>query len=975
MEDGVQHSPIVNTSNSKNASGRKSETDAADKSDGSELPSRYVVGIDLGTTNCALAYVDTEVETWSVETFAVAQWVDMGQQERRETLPSFHYQLTPDEAAGDHRLPWQNEPSDTCVGVLARDAGLRHPGRRSASAKSWLSHEAVDRTADLLPWHGDADVQRLSPVDASASYLKHLRLAWDHAHPNHPLADQDVVITLPASFDQVARELTIASAKQAGLPRVYLIEEPQAAFYAWIHRQGPQWESRVQPGQLILVCDIGGGTTDLTLIRVRSAGKDGQQIQFHRVAVGKHLILGGDNLDLAVAKWAESKLISEQSIDALSPSQWDRLVQASRTAKEVMLSDPRPTQYTINLPPEGSRLIGGGLQVELTAQEIDQVLLDGFFPQAKLDDRPIPGESGFQEFGLPYAADAAITRHLAEFLAHHRRTGLDERDDDAADRPELVLFNGGVMSSPALQQRICDLLQDWFAADSDWQPQLLDAPRLDLAVAQGAAYYAMVRRGQGIRIAANLGRSYYMQVSAGSTDSSAPSDLPQGICLIPGTAEPGQRFRVDDHPLELQLGTPVQFPLWVSSTRLADLPGQLIPIDPSEASPLPPICTAIAQRKRQSSGQILRVVIEAELSEIGTVGLHCVDVDSAKRWRLDFDIRSTLETDRDAHDAVGEAAGILDSETVAACSAAITNVFGDVPPDQQAKPGKLVKQLQSLTEMNRHRWPPSLLREQWQCLLELREGRRKSASHEARWLNLLGYCLRPGYGVAVDDWRVDQTWRLVYGKLAFPAASSGTESMILWRRIAGGLLAGQQSQLAAPWISVLKNENKRIPPHEAQEIWRLVGSLERLPTRDKIDLGQAALKSLSQRKNEKVRDSLLWSLGRIGSRNPTYGPINAVVPTQQVSQWIDEILKLDSKLGFTDNASMMTLALVQLAQRTGDRFRDLNDASRQRVLERLKDDDAPDHMIQLVTDGGRLHSEDEAAIFGDSLPLGIHLVR
>jgi len=277
-----------------------------------EAPPRFIVGIDLGTTNCAVCFVDTEATQWQVELFRVAQWVDLGQWERRDTLPSFHYEWTPEELAGPpHRLPWQTErhspqASTTCVGVFARDAGARHPGRRASSAKSWLSHDGVDRTAKLLPWHGDAEVQRLSPVDVAAAYLNHIRDAWDDAHPEHPLAEQDVIITLPASFDEVARELTVRAAKQAGLPRVYLIEEPQAAFYAWIDRQihdhGEDWQRQVTPGQLILVCDIGGGTTDLTLIRVRAAA--GGQVQFHRVAVGKHLILGGDNLDLAIAKRA-----------------------------------------------------------------------------------------------------------------------------------------------------------------------------------------------------------------------------------------------------------------------------------------------------------------------------------------------------------------------------------------------------------------------------------------------------------------------------------------------------------------------------------------------------------------------------------------------------------------------------------------------------------------------------------------------
>lgn len=931
-------------------------------------PSRYVVGIDLGTTNCALSFVDTESDVRQVENFSVPQWVDLGQRESRETLPSFHYELTEDERSGNHQLPWQKSPSDFCVGVWAREAGHRQPGRRTASAKSWLSHDGVDRTADLLPWHGDSDVQRLSPVEASSRYLAHLRAAWDHAHPDAPLKEQDVVITLPASFDEVARELTVAAAKKAGLPRIYLIEEPQAAFYAWIDRQGDDWQDKVRPGQLILVCDIGGGTTDLTLIRVRSAGDDGAQVQFHRVAVGSHLILGGDNLDLAVAKLAESKITGGATETSLSPAQWDRLVQVARGVKEAMLSADRGDTYTIHLPSEGSQLIGGGLQVELTAEEVDEVLLDGFFPQVELSDKPARGESGFQEFGLPYAADAAITRHLAEFLSTHRHTGVDENDPAASVRPELVLFNGGVMTSPAIGARIVESLSRWFSgdgSDADWQPEVLESPRLDLAVARGAAYYGLVRRGDGVRIAANLGHSYYMQVG---------ENPPKGLCLIPGSAEAGQRFQASEHPLQLQIGSPVQFPLWVSSTRLADTVGELIDIDRTELSPLPPICTALVQGRRREDASI-HVVIESELSEIGTVGLFCVAPDSGKRWKLEFDIRSTLETDRQAHAGAGETAGIIDSETSANCEQAIATVFDPESSEPKIKPSQIVKRLQSITEMHRNEWPPSLLRQQWQYLFDHESGRRRSQQHESRWLNLVGFCLRPGYGIAVDDWRVSSVWKAIHNKLAFPAASSRTESMIMWRRIAGGLSSGQQSQLAAPWLSSLKNRSIKLEPHEANEVWRLAGSLERLAVIDKVGLGRAALAALGQKKNEKIRHALLWSIGRLGSRQPLYGPLNTTIPVDEAIEWTEQLIQYAAREKTDDVRSLLSLALVQIGRVCGDRFRDLPPAQRQAIAEMLRDIGASEHLMTLITEGGKLASEEQAAIFGDSLPLGIRLVR
>ncbi len=975
-----------------------------------EVQSRYVVGIDLGTTNSALGYVDTQQTPWRVETFRITQWVDVGQHEQRETLPSFHYELTASEASSTHgKLPWEKSPHNQIVGVLARDAGQRHPGRRIASAKSWLSHDGVDRSADFLPWQGDADLIRMSPVDVSGKYLSHLRAAWDHSHPNDPLDQQDIVITLPASFDEVARELTVLAAKRAGLRRVYLIEEPQAAFYAWIHSHADQWHKQITAGQLILVCDIGGGTTDFTLIRVQPAGDDSEQVQFHRVAVGNHLILGGDNLDLALAKFVEAKLTSgplspgtpgeragvrgneaeqkpltltlspeyrredtgdvlhsavcsdEGTGDSLSADQWDRLIQVARVAKETMLSADRPDSYTLSLPSQGSKLIGGAIQVALTAAEIDSVLVDGFFPVVELSDRPSVGQSGFREFGLPYAADPAITRHLAAFLSAHRRSGLTAEDKTSDDRPAWLLFNGGVMVAAALRQRIADSLARWFKqpGEDHWTPQILASQRLDLAVAHGAAYCAMVRRGEGIKITANLGRTYYMQVS---------SDPPQAICLIPGNAEAGQRFQTANHPLELQLGQPVQFPLWVSSTRLADPTGALVTMNETEASRLPPIYTALGQGKKRDT-KTIRVAIESELSEIGTVGMWCVDLGSGNRWQLEFDIRSTLETDRTSHQGSGEAAGMIDEQTILKCEAAIASVFA---APYNVKPNELISALQTITETKRDAWPPSLLRKMWQQLLSLQAGSRESSQHEARWLNLLGYCLRPGYGVAVDDWRVSQTWKTVYGKLAFPAPQSRTEGLILWRRIAGGMTSGQQQQLAGPLLSSLKEKSQRLETQELSEIWRLLASLERLSAVDKVELGRLAFNEFSRKKSAPIQHALLWAIGRLGNRVPVYGPLNTVIDKQEVTRWLARLRTL--KLA-ADNAfnKAVLFAVVQLARRVGDRHRDIDEAVRAETVQYLASIAAPPHFMILVTAGGLLSSEEETAVFGETLPLGIRL--
>ncbi len=1066
------------TDRSSPAAATTNTSAAVAATDTTAQPSRFVVGIDLGTTNCAASFVDTLASDgdWRVETFAIPQWVDWGLVERRTTLPSFHYRPTEEEAASlASGLPWQrhatlpalregrsllrgghpnptrergtepnptreqgtehpsptrergtrpeipcdSDPSltlratiDDVVGVLARDAGMRRPGRRIASAKSWLSHDAVDRTAEILPWQSDPEVQRLSPVDASARYLAHLRSAWDQQYPEHPLAQQDVVITLPASFDEVARELTVAAARAAGLSRVFLIEEPQAAFYAWINRHRLDWHGRVHAGQMILVCDIGGGTSDFTLIRVRPAGDDGQQVQFHRVAVGRHLILGGDNLDLAVAKAAEAKIMAAEGGQSLSARDWDRLIQAARLAKEAMLSDDRPDSWTVTLPGASSKLIAAGRSVQLTADEIDQVLVDGFFPVVAADARPAQGQSGFRELGLPYASDPAITRHLAEFLATHARSGLDADDTSSATRPDWVLFNGGVMSAPRLRDRLVDNIAQWCGQGDGWRPQVLDAQQLDLAVAHGAAYFGMVRRGQGVRIAANLGRSYFLQVADGP---------PETICLIPGSAESGQTF-APPQQMQLQLGLPVQFPLWVSSTRLSDQAGDPVTIDPAVLSPLPPIRSVLLRGKQKREDRIA-VRMEAELSEIGTLAVYCVEAQSGKRWRLDFDVRSTMHTDREAHSGSGESQGIVDPETLEACQQTVHAAFSrphqspshrssasPVPSgsggsgsggSSSKTPGAAMKSLRGVVGADRSQWPPHLLRGLWQSLLDVAEGRRQSAAHEIAWLNWCGYCLRPGFGMAVDDWRVSEVWRNVHGKLAFAAAGSRTESLILWRRIAGGLTDGQQEQLVAPILTPLvtgsagksaggKSAGKQVKfqAHEIAELWRMVGAMERLPASVKTQLAQAAVAQCWQPPSESYRDALLWAVGRLASRKPIYGPLNKVVSADTAAALVSDLIAgappadpnptRERETGHPNptrerETGMLYLALMQIAQKTDDRYHDLPESVRQRAAMWLQQRGAPQRFADAILIGGQTGDEDAAAIFGESLPLGIRL--
>ena len=607
-------------------------------------------------------------------------------------------------------------------------------------------------------------------MEVSARYLSHLRNAWDTQFPQHPMSEQEVALAVPASFDEVARELTLQAARRGGLIHVVLVEEPQAAFYAWINDQGEKWERHVKSGQTILVCDIGGGTSDFTMIRVRPAG--GGKVLFHRVAVGEHLILGGDNLDLAIAHYVEQKLGRK-----LEPRHWGPLLRSSRMVKETFLGNHPPQRMTIHVAAGGSKLIGGSMQMELQREEIVNLLLEGFLPRVGLDERPASRRSGFQEFGLPYARDAAITRYLAAFLMTHRNAGLPANEHhDPADRahgPDLILFNGGLFESPLLRDRLLEVLSLWFTR----KPVVLKNDRLDLAVSRGAAYYGMVRRGHGVRISGGLAHSYYIGVQGkpnvadsspraiapDAGDAARGEDLAQpattslasnlseqqgspglvAVCLLPAGVEEGQAVDLSSQTFHLLIRHPVEFPLYASSTRTTDGPGDVVPIDREQMTALPPIRTVLQSGKKGTSESI-SVRLHARLTEIGTLDIWCAEVRGDRTWRLQFDVRSATRADAVPHDALGEAQGVLDEKLLEAGRTRIGAAFRR-GADQ---PESLVKKLEEATSLGRHDWPPTLLRGFWEMLMEVEPARRLSETHEARWLNLCGYCLHP-----VTVWR------------------------------------------------------------------------------------------------------------------------------------------------------------------------------------------------------------------------------
>ena len=926
-----------------------------------------LVGIDLGTTNSAMAVIDP-ARVDAVTTQPITQHLAAGEWGTASTLPSFV--LFPDPMTDALRPPWPDDaksPTDRIVGTAARDLGRLRPGRLVASGKSWLCHPGVDRAAAILPWHGETDCPRISPVDAAVAILSHLRRAWDAEHPDRPLAEQEVIVTLPASFDEVARSLTVKAAQKAGLPRVLLIEEPQAAFYAWMHRHA-DWAERVRPGQTVLVCDIGGGTSDFSLIEARPT-RDGR-VGFQRRAVGEHLLLGGDNLDAALAAHIEP--LMRERHGELSPQDFNALVAQCRPLKEQLFSEGCPAEVSIALPGRGRGLVASTRSLTLDADELRALLLDGFLPECELDATPAEQQSGFQEFGLPYASDPAITRHLAAFLSAHGRGSKPVR-------PDHVLFNGGFFAADRLRERLVATLRGWFP---DHEVSALDHDDLYQAVARGAACYGRARRGLSEKIAAGLPRTFYIGAAA--------DESTQAVCVAPAGLEPGESVRVEQPTFRLQLARPVEFPVYSSATRLDDEPGTLVAADPEQLHALPPIRTVLRSRKTSQSkdaGNAVAVRIESEVSEIGTLQLGCREIDGDRRWQLQFDVRSATQTDRVGHAGTGEAAGIVEAATLDAVRATIDG-FGR----GEVSPKRLMKELERAADLPRDQWPPTLLRAMWEAAIDLTDAIRTRPGGEPRWLHLLGFALRPGHGVALDDWRAGMTFKRIHGRLKSP--QSVDAARILWRRIAGGLTGGQQIAIAEPVLAQRRDGRFDLSGQSVAEVWRMLAAFERLPPAVRESLARDAAAASP---DDPDRVAFDWALARLLARVPTLGGLDTVLPPTVCEAIVPGLLDRfasatahrgtpppspavpDASGGGAPTGSaasadpLLTLAIVQACRLTGDRFRDVPAALRERAAVALRESGAAEELLPTLESGQPLPVERQAQTLGDSLPPGLTL--
>jgi hypothetical protein len=614
---------------------------------------KFSIGIDLGTTNSAVSYFElarTSPRGREQATLAIPQVTAVGTVESLPLLPSFLYLPKADEfPPAALKLPWS--PSDgsprptsplPLIGSFARQHGAKVPTRLISSAKSWLSHAGVDRQAAILPWQAPPDVSRLSPVDASRAYLAHLRSAWDNQFPDTPFSEQEVVLTVPASFDAAARDLTLAAATQAGLGNITLLEEPQAAFYAWTEQAGESFRKHVRPGDIILVVDVGGGTSDFSLIAVTD--KQGE-VELTRIAVGDHILLGGDNMDLALAFTVNQRLTAEGK--KLDSWQFNALTHACRAAKETLFSDETLKKAPLVIPGRGSSLIGGTIKAELSREELTRVLIDGFFPDVPVTELPKTARStGLAQIALPYAQDAGITRHLAAFLTRQAKSLADSPHGSRLAphtsfiHPSAILFNGGVFKSQLLRQRVLDVLNRWLKADSAAPATELAGAELDLAVARGAAYYGWARHGHGLRIRGGTARAYYVGIESAMPAVPGMEPPVRALCVAPFGMEEGTTADIPPQEFGLVVGEPTRFRFFSSSVRREDPVGAMLddPATSDEFEEVAPIESTLTATKNDA-GRLVPVNLQAAVTEIGTLEVRLLEKNGPGRWKLELNVR------------------------------------------------------------------------------------------------------------------------------------------------------------------------------------------------------------------------------------------------------------------------------------------------------------------------------------------------
>ncbi len=899
------------------------------------MGAQFVVGIDLGTSHTVVACAP--VSGGPIEIVPVMQRTTPTTEEALAMFPSCAFAALGDELPPLAEL---DETDGWVLGEIARRRGAEAPGRLVASSKSWLCHPRADKEAPILPWGADPSVPKLSPVDVATRLLTRVRTSWDRTHAGAPLAEQDVVLTVPASFDEVARELTVRAAEAAGL-RVRLLEEPQAAFYAAMERGALSAVPRSTEPSFALVCDVGGGTTDLSLFELRPEGDAGLRVE--RVAVGPHLLLGGDNMDLAIAHALEPRLGG----DKLEPVRFGELTIACRRAKERLLGREAPEHASVTLLGRGSNLLGGAKKVDLARADAESLVLEGFFPMLERDERPLTrARGGLVALGLPFERETAITRHVATFVSKHLPAG----------RPlAALLFNGGVFNAAKVSERVTAAISAWQGA----APVVLDHADADLAVALGAVAFGLSLSGKGRRIESGAPRSYFVGLAPEGATRRA-------VCVVPKGSPEGRRHTLSQTPLVLLVGRPARFDLFASDESLRFEPGEVVTIDDERFDAQPPLTTTV--RAEGGRGGEVPVVLEAELTSVGTLELACAVRDSStgERFRLAFDLRPVESTEAGGREAVRQGTAALE-----AALAEISRVYGKGTAGEAKDAKNLSRELDRLLG-DRDGWTADTARAIADRLLAHAKGRRRTLDHERVWFQLVGFTVRPGFGAPGDDERGQKLAPLFAERLAFPKETRSWQQLfICFRRAAGGL--SEASQLAIrneldPYVAPAEAKKKKpktpIPEGAESDLLDLLSYLERVPSARRVELAAWILERTWTR-----RDPRLWAaIGRLCARVPAYASMHHVVPATVAEKNLDQLLR--DKWADLPTAPR---AAAELARMTGDRTRDVSDMIRRELLRRFEREKVDSSLVAMVREVVPVKEAERATFFGERLPAGLRL--
>lgn len=901
---------------------------------------RYIIGIDLGTTNSSVSFIDTAQAHLSVQPFLIPQLSSHSTLEQALSLPSFSYLLDAHEIANNRlKLPWKQSVDDV-VGHYALSQGSKVPTRLIQSAKSWLCHSAASRREKILPFDSDPSSRHLSPVEASASYLRHIKEAWNYtmarSKPECEFEQQEIILTVPASFDEVSRLLTVEAAKAAGFNTMTLLEEPQAAFYSWIAEHEKEWTKLFAKGTVILVCDVGGGTTDFSLIEVIKPSAD-SLLGFRRVSVGDHLLLGGDNMDAALA------CLLEERLPELSSMQRMQLKHQARQAKECLMSEPLKESYKVVLQGTGSNVVKGSLTAEITRQEVQSLLLNGFFGSYEWEEAiSLRQASGIKSMGLPYEDEPSITKHLADFLK--QSGGL---------KPQFVLFNGGAMKPLSFQKAIVDSLKRWFP---ETDVSILESVSLDQAVSRGAAYFGKARRGMGVKIGGGTSRGYYLALQEGESV--------KALTLLPKGAEEGMAYELQQ-TFHVIPNTPVSFQIYTSHTRLNDVQGDLIDLDLNSMHALPPLLTVLKFGKKVLGSELhgkIPVHLFVKFSELGTLELWISSQVSDHQWSLEFQLRTAAGQENSlASLDKGRLDETFDFRFLDKAKEHIREAF---QPGSLVKFERLNEELEEILEQPRRNWTPSILRGLFESLLESAPKRKLGKEAEERFWNFSGFLLRPGFGYPLDDFRIKELWKIILSDLQSKRPIEvKVQQWICFRRIAGGLSKGLQMHLMNEILPSLVNgemiiKNKTDAYHTLEKI-RTFASFELLDVSLKVKYAQAILKRIKQGVADKAE---FWALGRIGARHLVYGSAANIVPSVECEKWILELMKTE-----TVKKEPLLFTLSQLARKTDVRELNVSEKLRETLIEKFPE------LKERLTQTSHLSLAEQEQIFGDKLPLGLSL--